>query len=645
MPAPLAAVVGSAAVGSATSSLISPAIGGMMNGLLAPEFRALTYMANRPAGGLVPELKDLMATYFAGKYSLNWFQYLASMYGVDNPRSNQDRRENWETIWRPLIETYRPRPSLDHMITGYHLGHISDDDMQARLRIEGLADLGDRTQALSRYTPFAPSTLLALWQRDYISSETYESHMHASGYWRSSELNGFARLRFAIPGPSDLIRFAVREVWNDEVVRNYDYDLEFPETFAYWMRKQGMDYDFNAADFGDAPQRNVRWPLAYWRAHWNTLSPTMCIQAYNRFRGDAANQASWRQEGVRPFTRQDFDYMLKIADYPPIIRNWIIGLAKRPLTRVDVRRARKLGVISRDEVYQQHLDIGYTERDAEILTEYTERDIRKSAESRDKARTATALRNAMAVGLLSDDEASDRFYYLYTDKPEEIEEYRNASRDRKNEILDSRPDVLAILSTVRLADTTAWAKRVTKHIERLYVKGNVDRESAIQALTNIGITERKAQGYLAIWELFKVTTQRELSASQVLRYLTKGILPAVEAERRLKAIGFADADIAVMMENAKLDLRLAIERLKEKQARTIKQRRAAQRRQLREQSANRNRIIADLNRSATKAQIGKFFMEGLINEAEAISALKDRGVMEDDIKRTIQVWINKMRRS
>ncbi|GAH21078.1 unnamed protein product, partial [marine sediment metagenome] len=65
--------------------------------------------------------------------------------------------------------------------------------------------------------------------------------------------------------------------------------------------------------------------------------------------------------------------LLKSLDIMPFWRDKLTEISYNPLTRVDVRRMYKLGVLDESEVKKSYLNIGYNENDAEKMTAFTKK--------------------------------------------------------------------------------------------------------------------------------------------------------------------------------------------------------------------------------------------------------------------------------
>ncbi len=70
-------------------------------------------------------------------------------------------------------------------------------------------------------------------------------------------------------------------------------------------------------------------------------------------------------------SQSDLELLMRAADIPSFWRNKLIQLSYNVVTRVDVRRMYRLGVLTVQEVYQRYQAQGYTPDDAAKMTEWT----------------------------------------------------------------------------------------------------------------------------------------------------------------------------------------------------------------------------------------------------------------------------------
>lgn len=187
--------------------------------------------------------------------------------------------------------------------------------------------------------------LLALWLRDLVTDEDLTRALHRQGFapeWQ-------ARLRAAsalIPPVQDLITMAVREAFTPEIAERFGQFENFPPAFAEWGAKQGLTED---------------WSRRYWAAHWSLPSAEQGFDMLHR-----------RKPGTNEplITPQELDLLLRALDVMPFWRDKLTQIAFHPFTRVDIRRMHQQRVLSDREVLVAHLELGYDQFKAELLTEF-----------------------------------------------------------------------------------------------------------------------------------------------------------------------------------------------------------------------------------------------------------------------------------
>lgn len=198
--------------------------------------------------------------------------------------------------------------------------------------------------------------LIAARWRGNIAPEILKEELDKHGYDDNKKILLEAVRRY-IPNPQDLIQFTVRDVFNDDVVTEYDYDQGFDkmvEGLRPWMRSVGMDEEVMKL---------------YWRSHWALPSVSQAFEMLHR----------------NEIELEDIRILLRIADVAPTWIEPLIKIAYSPYTRVDIRRMYDAGVIDKDAVRRAYLDIGYDDEHADNLTLWTvaesmstEKDLSKS---------------------------------------------------------------------------------------------------------------------------------------------------------------------------------------------------------------------------------------------------------------------------
>lgn len=190
--------------------------------------------------------------------------------------------------------------------------------------------------------------LIALELREVIGDTELDTELKARG-WAQSDIDNIRHLAQVIPGIQDLVHMAVREAWRDDVAARFQYDVGFGGEWIQWAKKLGLSED---------------WCKRYWRAHWVIPGIREGFEMLHRLRPGTTDN---------PFTEADLETMLTVADIPAFFRDRLKEVGYYPLTRVDVRRMYGLGVLDRDEVKANYLDLGYNDLNAERMTEFTVR--------------------------------------------------------------------------------------------------------------------------------------------------------------------------------------------------------------------------------------------------------------------------------
>lgn len=176
-----------------------------------------------------------------------------------------------------------------------------------------------------------------LFHRGELSEAQLEGLLKALDYaptWRGK----LRVLAERIPPISDMIRFAVREVYDPAQRASLGLDADYPVAFTAEAELHGMD------------EERAR---QYWAAHWRLPSAQ---QGY---------QMLWRGE----ISKAQLDGLLKALDYPQRWRGPLANIARHPLGRIDLRRMYAAGLLDRAGLVAGYGRLGYSAADAEQLAD------------------------------------------------------------------------------------------------------------------------------------------------------------------------------------------------------------------------------------------------------------------------------------
>ncbi|MBA7694535.1 hypothetical protein ES703_103146 [subsurface metagenome] len=201
----------------------------------------------------------------------------------------------------------------------------------------------DNTTAQNLYTSsqslLSIHDYIALWRRgelDEVTLDTYLRKVHLSDL----EIELAKTVTLFFPAVPDLIRFAVREVYTPDIISKFGAMEDLPAKYLTEASKAGLTEEH---------AKN------YWAAHWELPSVRMGYQMLHR----------------RIINDDQLKLLMRALDIMPFWRDPLIKLSYNPLTRVDVRRMYRFGVLDEEGVKNAYLDVGYSDENADKMLDFT----------------------------------------------------------------------------------------------------------------------------------------------------------------------------------------------------------------------------------------------------------------------------------
>jgi len=381
-----------------------------------------------------------------------------------------------------LLNILRPMLSPDELSRLCIRGVITKNEFIDLMEKQGFTKT-QAEQILSLYRAMlGVSEYRELYLRREITEEEHDQALRKLGF-KDSDIAYLKKLYYYIPSPSDLVRMAVREAWNDDVAEKFGYDEEFPEEFAEWAEKQGMSRE---------------WAKRYWRAHWDLPSPTMGYEMLHR--------------GI--ITEEELDMLLKTADYPRFWREKLIKLSYSPYTRVDVRRMYQLGILSKEDVFKAYKDLGYDDEHARNLTEFTV----AGASTSERDLTKSEILKGYRYKLLDREEAKEALMKMGYDEEEAeyyiaLEDY-NEEKERKEEVI--------------------------KRTKTEFTKGIIDRNEVYKRLSEINLQSKEIDYYLSIWDTSRQAKPKQPSLADLKSFFKARVIDEKTFREELSNLGYSD---------------------------------------------------------------------------------------------------------
>jgi len=328
-----------------------------------------------------------------------------------------------------------------------------------------------------------------LYLRDILTEEQTITALMRVGY-NETEANQIKQLFFYIPSPPDQVRFAVREAFYPEYVTKYGLDNEYPQDFEDAVKKTGV---------------SAEWAKMYWRSHWELPSLQMGFEMLHR--------------GV--IDSDTLDDLFKAADIMPYWREQIKAISYNPLTRVDVRRMHKIGVLDRDAVKRAYLNVGYNDHNAELMTEFTILYNQESERDLTKADILNAYkRRLIELG--------------------ETKEYLSAMGYELSEIniLISRIDYDLELSRKKI---------IQANLKKGYIRGLYSEVQVTERFGELDMSAGEARELIELWDTEKKDQSRSLTRGDLDKMFKAKVIDKKTYTAELKMLNYGDRDIGLLV--------------------------------------------------------------------------------------------------
>lgn len=301
----------------------------------------------------------------------------------------------------------------------------------------------------------------------------------------------YKTLAYEIPPLGDIITMAVREAFSPEIASRFGQYEDYPDELTGWAEKKGLTKD---------------WAERYWAAHWSLPSPQQGFQMLHR--------------GV--IDRNELNMLLRALDIMPYWRDRLTEIAYRPLTRVDVRRMYKEGVLDEAEVNEAYLQQGYNEENAGRMTLFT---VRQTLSSLAKF-TSTDVLNAYTKRMISESEARSLLSDL------------GLKYDAVNHVM----------STADYKREWDFTESKIAGIRNLYRKREYDENRTRSELLKLALPSDQVDVLMEQWWYDdKAEVSANWTTAQTIGFIKKGTITRERGERELQLIGYDQEHINAYM--------------------------------------------------------------------------------------------------
>jgi hypothetical protein len=334
---------------------------------------------------------------------------------------------------------------------------------------------------------------------------------------------------------------------------------------------------------------------------------------YFRYRPDRDRRFDAPGTSTLNFSRADLDLLLRANDYPPYYRAALAGIAHRIPGIRFLRQLRATDVFDKSLVKELLLRQGYSDGDANVLAESVERSDRDQRRRGIEQQAKGQVAKYWELGIIDDQGYQDL-----------LVKHGLTVGDAKE--------------AVNLANLDLQFKRVTKIVQfvrRQYITGAITREQAIAQLRQVGVTDDRIALYVEDWQLEIKAKHKEVSAGKAVQFACKGLISAANLRLRLTNLGYQEADVGPLMQEAVICQQSLAARAAAIEARANRQLQSSLKQQQRAAAQAIVTARRQLASHGSPAQLRKWFCQGHIGELEVYSRLRFLGWPDVDITRMI----------
>ena len=302
----------------------------------------------------------------------------------------------------------------------------------------------------------------------------------------------YKELAYQIPPVADIITMAVREAFTPAIAAKFGQYQDFPEPLELWAGKKGL---------------SPEWAKRYWAAHWSLPSPNQGFEMLHR--------------GL--ITQPELDMLLRALDVMPFWREKMTGIAYRRLTRVDIRRMYRVGVLTEKEVLDAYTELGYNERDANRMADFTVKQV-LATQSKFTARDVIA---AYTKDMISSSEA----------------------RSLLKEVGVRDENLSFILSTAEYKKEWELTEQRISAIRNLYKKQVYESDKARSELLRLDLPSNRVDTLMEQWYIDeKDKPVRRWTTAQTLNFIKDKLISPERGRTELIAMGYDAEHINIYME-------------------------------------------------------------------------------------------------
>ena len=352
---------------------------------------------------------------------------------------------------------------------------------------------------------------LILWRWGKMSDADFSVLARQNGVIEQADFDALVAANVYIPGPSDLMRYMVRDVADPSVVTDYGLLTDFA---AKW---QG-----GLAAMGNAQGITTEVAQYEWAAHWQYPSYTQAAEMFHRLRPDKypGEVGMMTKDRANLTTQDDFAKLLGVNDMAPWWRQRMVDISYRPLSATAVRRLAGNGVAVPGGSKGAYQDVGYKDTDAQALSDADDAAFAHKQVIAIEGGLGEKYVRMYVSGLITLSELSEQLARINLPPAVKIGKLKRAQWEYK------------------IAQRKMAKACVTKEL----VSGGINANEALASLIRAGLDATHANDVVTSIQCGRLPRAKMLSASDLCSLRTQGLVNRNSQIVRLQNLGWSSQD-------------------------------------------------------------------------------------------------------
>ncbi len=349
-------------------------------------------------------------------------------------------------------------------------------------RRNGLEDKDIELMFAAMYTLQDPGLIREIYFRNAMGNRWAENRLSEHGM-TPERIKETMSVWPTIPSVQDILYLMGREAFEPDQIKRFGLGADQPKDLVPILQLKGLDSD---------------WASKYWAAHWQQPALGNVFEMLHR---EQVNE-------------DDIDEFFKVVETPPFWRQRLKNIAYKVLTRVDVRRIHKMGVISDEQLIKNYMHQGYSRENAEIMSEFTV----EYNESDQRALTKADILKAYEDRDLSFEQALVMLVEIG---------YREAAAG-------------FYLSRVDLEMERAVRLEQIDLVKDKFLSNLVSEAAARNQLMAAGVVQKRINELLDRWKIIRIKNAKLPSKTDVDKMLKHDIINEAEYRKQMLILGYSE---------------------------------------------------------------------------------------------------------